>query len=90
MRAIVKYAGSLVAFYILIYVLLSLCGSYRTQVEISGTVTEYAVWAPVGYYDTDHHRWRRGFIPAYLFLPLWAVDINFVHKGYTQSTRPSA
>jgi len=83
-----KFAGGLAAFYILFYALLSLCGSYQTQVMMSGTVTEYAVWAPVGFYDTDHQKWRRSFV-AYLYIPMWTIDINIIHKTYTQRARPS-
>jgi len=91
MRAIIKYAGGLVAFYFLVYVLLSLCGSYRPCDTISARVYESLVWAPAGFYDPFHTAsgsisteagrngtWRRGF--AIIFMPLWSLDISYIHK----------
>jgi hypothetical protein len=92
MRAIVKYAGGLVAFYVLVYVVLSLCGSYQPCDTISARIYEGSVWAPAGFYDPFHTAsgsittaagrngtWRRGF--AIIFLPLWSLDVGYVHKS---------
>ena len=92
MRAIVKYAGGLVAFYILVYVLLSLCGSYQPCDTVSARVYKGEVWAPAGFYDPNHTAsgsittadrrngtFRRGI--GTVFLPLWLLDISYVHKA---------
>ena len=92
MRAIVKYAGGLVAFYILVYVLLSLCGSYQPCDTVSARVYEGEIWAPAGFYDSNHTAsgsitiadrrngtFRRGI--GTVFLPLWLLDISSVHKA---------
>jgi hypothetical protein len=88
MRAIVKYAGGLVAFYILVFVLLSSCGSYQ---PCDDKMYESSIWAPAGFYDPFHTEsgsittaakrngtWHRGL--AITFLPLWDIDISYVHK----------
>jgi hypothetical protein len=90
MRAFVKYSGGLVAIYILVYVVLSLCGSYQPFVLISARVYEDSMWAPAGFYDpyhtpsgsvttADRHNgtWRRF---AIVFGPLWGLDTAYVHK----------
>ena len=92
MKAVAKYAGGLVAFYVLVYVVLSLCGSYQPCDTISARIYESSVWAPVGFYDAYHTpsgsiatpalrngTWRRGM--ATVFLPLWSLDISYVHKS---------
>jgi hypothetical protein len=90
MRAIVKYAGGLVAFYILVYVVLSLCGSYQPCDWISARIYRESRWAPAGFYDPYHTpsgsittadrrngTWRRF---AIIFAPLWGLDVAYVHK----------
>ncbi len=90
-RSIAKYAVALVAFYVLVYVLLSLCGSYQPCDTISARIYEGYTWAPAGFYDPYHTpsgsmttpagrngTWRRGI--ATFFLPLWMVDASYVHK----------
>lgn len=91
-RSIAKYAGALVAFYVLVYVLLSLCGSYQPLDTISARIYEGSTWAPAGFYDPYHTSsgsittaarrngtWQRGI--ATIFFPLWWLDVSYVHKS---------
>ena len=91
-RAIVKYVGGLAAFYVLVYVLLSLCGSYQPCDTVSARVYEGSTWAPALFYDPYHTAsgsittvarrngaWRRGI--GTVFLPLWWLDVSYVHKS---------
>jgi len=92
MRSIGKYAGGLFAFYIWVYVLLSLCGSYQPCDTISARIYEGSVWAPAGFYDPFHTvsgsittagrrngTWRKGI--ARVFFPLFILDVSYVHKS---------
>ena len=89
-----KVVGGLIALYILVYALLSLCGHYEVEsVGGIGHWSQFSMWAPLGFYDHNHSppgsaaaqrgiiigTWRRDVVLA--FLPLWAADIHFIHKG---------
>ena len=95
MRAIVftKIVGALFAFYILAYLILSLCGRYRSEFEGGpGHWEEFSVWAPLGFYDPNHSpsgsaaaergiiigTWRPSVVMA--FVPLWVADTHYVHR----------
>ena len=92
-----KLVGGLVVAYLLIYLLLSLCGQYRPMSEGGlGHWTEYSVWAPVGFYDPHHSppgsvaakrgiiigTWRYTMV-VQIFWPLWLADTAHIHKTKT-------
>jgi hypothetical protein len=89
-----KYLGVLVALYVLVYALLSLCGHYEEESEGGiGHWNIYSIWAPLGFWDPNHSppgsaaaergiiigTWRRDVVLA--FCPLWIADTHIVHKG---------
>jgi hypothetical protein len=89
-----KVVGGLVIFYVLLYLLLSLCGQYRPMSEGGlGRMRVYSSWAPFGFYDPNHSppgsvaaergmiigTWRVSLIQV--FYPLWIADILYVHKN---------
>ncbi len=83
----VKFVGGLAICYVLIYLLLSLCGQYRPMSAGGlGRMQIYSTWAPFGFYDPNHSppgsaigTWRGSMILA--FYPLWIIDICYVHKN---------
>jgi hypothetical protein len=85
-----KAVGGVAALYVLVYSCLSLFGSYRPLLMASAGVTEYSVWAPLGFFDPEHSlsgsivtdgvgTWRGSLIPV-IFNPLWELDIAYVHR----------
>jgi len=94
LRRVGFFAGGLVGSYLLIYLILSLCGQYRPISEGGlGHWEEFSMWAPVGFYDPHHSppgsvAEKRGIIigtwrynPAIqIYLPLWSLDTHYIHK----------
>jgi hypothetical protein len=91
--AFAKIIGALFASYVLAYLMLSFCGQYQSESAGGlGHWDEFAVWAPLGFYDSRHSppgtlaakrgiiigTWRRNVVIC--FLPLWGADIRFVHR----------
>ena len=81
-----KFACLLYAFliYVLSYSILSLNGCYEPGAVGIINVKMYK-WAPFGFYNRgatqDRHLGWNSFM-CYTFLPLWAIDITFVHPNY--------
>jgi hypothetical protein len=88
------FVGALVISYILVYLLLSMCGRYRSEFEGGlGHWEEFSVWAPFGFYDPNHSppgsaaaeremiigTWRGSMV--LFFCPLWIADTHYVHKS---------
>ena len=73
--------------YVGVYVILSMNGSYEPDAFSLRGVIDYE-WAPRGFYaehiqqnangSRDHGGWKR--IMLRTFLPLWYIDVNFIHK----------
>jgi hypothetical protein len=95
-RAVIKFAGGLVVFYVLVYLLLSLRGGYQPVVWTSAAVHEDLIWAPLGFdYTTPapsgatatERNHTRTLIIA--FYPLWVADISLIHKTKYDVHRPN-
>jgi len=69
----------MLAGYVLLYSLLSICGRYQRAdlASLHGVEIGYT-WAPVGFYDAATG-WRSGWVLS--FYPLWYLDIVYVHKS---------
>jgi hypothetical protein len=83
----------LIIVYVLLYSTLSLNGRYEPMaVDLRGIM--WSSWAPAEFYDPDHpwpnsvvarkskDKKTGGWSPLmiYAFLPLWQIDIHFIHK----------
>lgn len=93
MRKFVKIVSGLIAVYFLIYLVLTLNGSYQPAAyDLRGVM--WNEWAPLGFYDSKHP-WPNSFAAnhskdkttggwndfmLYSFLPLWILDTNFIHS----------
>jgi hypothetical protein len=99
LRLIAYSTGGLSAFYLLIYLSLSLCGQYRPMPYGDPRhIDLYPTWAPLGFYDPYHSppgslaeergliigTWRA--VPVRIFYPLWIFDIQHIHKTKQPNT----
>jgi|SRR6185369_4707194 len=81
LRLIVYWLSGLAGFYVLLYLTLSLCGSYQPLYSGGLRYMEaYPTWAPFGFYDPNQKvgTWRG--TPIRVFYPLWIFDIQHIHK----------
>ena len=89
MRKFAKFFSALLAVYILIYAALSIFGSYQPTMVGTFGVEQYQ-WAPLGFYNSNHpaHSKNMGWssFMCYTFLPLWIVDVYFIHKNPHETT----
>jgi hypothetical protein len=85
-RLLGKLAGGLLAVYVAVYLVLSLCGGYQSVIWMSAAVHEDLMWAPFGFSGHDG-RFRRSFIIA--FYPLWVADVSLIHKTKYDVHRPN-
>jgi hypothetical protein len=81
---VARLLAGLVVGYVSVYLMLSLAGSYRPlALTGAGTVREYQVWAPAGFYDPTPSPyvgvWRRNLV-SLSFYPLWYIDMRVIHR----------
>jgi len=91
LRRFIWLVVGLPVLYILIYLLLSLCGQYRPMSASGVSRWEvFATWAPLGFYDSHPPAgpleaklggaWRDSMIRVYY--RLWTADNHYVHKRH--------